>query len=513
MMNTTKANSIYSAFKAGLPLLVFLLCKTNVLGQQVDSLRFLPRHYGMEIGTQAIATTGDWVPFWMRSNQNGSIPLDGVSGSITARIVKDYRNDTTKNAGFDWGGGVDLRINAGSTAQFIPVEAYLKAKYSIFQIRGGRFKNITGLVDSTLSSGAFSVSNNALGIPQVEIGIPEYWNLPYTKELIALKGSISHGWFGTYTLRSQNQYVSEAGAYYHQKSLYGRIGKPSWKVKLYGGINHQAMWGNEREIFGPGFELSNFESFIHVFLGKAYGNNKVPTSKIGNQLGSVDQMIEIDLKDIKLTGYHQFFYDIGGLYHLTNIRDGLWGLSISNQNKNARALVDWDKFLIEFLYSKSQGGEIDSKPTPSGAEDYYNNFLYYKGWSYSDENIGNPLFTSKKYMRDDLPQRESEYFGNNRIAAFHVGGLFRFYGWNCKTMLTFSSNYGTYARAPAAKSIGGHIVYNAPPHFQKVNQFSGLIEIEKPIWQGYHLGLVLATDNGQLLYNSVGGGIKLSRRW
>jgi hypothetical protein len=513
-MKPNKAYSIYSASEVGLLLLVLFLYQNTARAQETDSLRHLPpRDYQMEIGTQVIATSKGLVPFWMRSNRNGSIPLDGMSGSITASLIKNFHEDTSAHRGFDWGGGIAVRVNTGNKAEIIPIEAFVKAKYNIIQARIGRFKDINGIVDSTLSLGAFSVSNNALGIPQLEIGIPEYWSIPYTKGLIALKGSISHGWFGTYELRSQTQFVNEAEAYYHQKSLYGRIGKPSWKVRIYGGINHQVMWGNERKIFGPAFELSNFQSFTHVFFGKAYGNNTVPTSKIGNQLGSIDQMLEADLNGVRLTGYHQFFYDIGGLYHLTNLRDGLWGLSVANTKKDAPS-ISWEKFLVEFLYSRSQGGEIDSKPTPSGAEDYYNNFLYYKGWSYRDENIGNPLFTSKKYLRSELPHQETEYFGNNRIAAFHIGGLFNFYDWKFKTLLTFSSNYGTYATAPAAKSVGGRIVYNDPPYFQKVNQFSGLLEIDKPIWkQRYRLGLVLAVDNGELLYNSFGGGIKLSRKW
>ena len=55
------------------------------------------------------------------------------------------------------------------------------------------------------------------------------------------------------------------------------------------------------------------------------------------------------------------------------------------------------------MNSKSQGGEIDAKITPSGDEDYYNNYVYKKGWTYKGENLGNPLLTSNKYARRDLP--------------------------------------------------------------------------------------------------------------
>ena len=42
--------------------------------------------------------------------------------------------------------------------------------------------------------------------------------------------------------------ILQIETYLHQKSLYGRFGKPEWKWKLYGGFNHQVFWGNEKDI-------------------------------------------------------------------------------------------------------------------------------------------------------------------------------------------------------------------------------------------------------------------------
>ena len=50
--------------------------------------------------------------------------------------------------------------------------------------------------------------------------------------------------------------ILQIETYLHQKSLYGRFGKPEWKLKLYGGFNHQVLWGNEKKYWGDIFTLS-----------------------------------------------------------------------------------------------------------------------------------------------------------------------------------------------------------------------------------------------------------------
>jgi len=456
------------------------------------------------------------VPFWMRSMQYGSIPLNGLSTSIIGGVQKTY-DQLRVHKLFDWGFDAEARLNAGSTTQFILIEAYAKARLSIFQLKVGRSKEITGLVDSTLSSGAFSVSGNALGIPKIELGIPEYWSLPYTNHLIALKGTFDNGLMGEKNLNSNTpgfrNLLDHVGTYYNQISLYGRLGKPGWKVKLYGGLNHQVMWGNEDKIF-KNFGLSNFQDFFYAVTAKSYYSveNNILKSRVGDSRGSIDQGLEISLKNSLISGYHQFFYDAGALAYLANIKDGLWGINIKNK-ANRDFHFSWKKFLIEFLYSKSQGGEPNSKPHGASAEDYYNHGLYMQGWTYLDENIGNPFFTSKKYIRNGLPQTYWEYFPNTRIMAFHTGAEFTFAQWNCKTLLSWSANYGTWFTAPATRLYESEIQYNPPPYFPKVDQFSGYLEANRSLKNGYSIGFALAADKGELLNNSVGGFVKITKTW
>lgn len=463
------------------------------------------------IATQAFFTSKEHVPFWLRSNRNGDIPLNGLSASWYASAYKSFTEDKQHRL-LDWAMGADFRLYTGHSVRWQPIELWVAGRLGIFQARAGRYKSPIGVADRDLSSGNFSVSGNALGIPQVELGIPVFWYLPLTQNIIAVKGSMSYGWFGQVEATYRN--TQSMPAYYHQKEIAVRIGKPNWRVNLQGSMNHQAMWGSGQNIYGTPFELNQWQTFERVFWGKAYGNRYVPNSKVGNQLGSIDQVLEAKLNHLVLRGYHQFFFDIGGLYHLTNIKDGIWGLSLERRHSSISNSLFWKKFLVEFIYSVSQGGEPHSKPTPSGAEHYYNNWIYRQGWTYQGENIGNPLFTQSKYIRSDLPQFSTLDFQNNRIAGLHVGVLWGWRQWSAKCFFTYTANYGTYNTAPVSKSTGGRLVYNNPPYFQRVNQLSALMEAERPIGKnGFYAGFNLAIDQGQLLYNSAGGSLRLTKRF
>lgn len=475
-----------------------------------DSLNTVSEQaYSGVVSLQGIATTDGQVPFWMHANQYGSIPLKGVSSSLLARYSRDY---VSSRSVVDWGFGVEGRLNIGKQSSFQLIQGFVKGKLSIFQLKVGRSKDMIGLVDSSLSTGSFALAGNALGIPKVELSVPDYWALPLTNGILSFKGNFVHGWMGNTRLLTRASKVASVNSYFHQKSLYGRLGKDTWKVRLYAGFNHQVMWGGERQISGKAYKLSDVQTFFYVLTGKAYGASRVPTSKIGNHIGSLDQAIEVDFKKIKVLAYHQFLYDVGGLYHLNNVKDGLWGLSLSNkQLGEGISSLGWRKLLIEIWNSTSQGGEADAKITPSGDENYYNNYIYADGWSYKGENLGNPLFTNRKYARTDLPARRTEYIINNRLVAFHFG-LEGFIGeWNGKALLTFSRNIGTWGTSSIGGSLGPYRTLGPPPYFEEVFQFSGYLEASRPIGNGFSLGFALAVDQGKLLYNSVGGLVKLSR--
>ena len=451
------------------------------------------------VEVQGILATGHNTPFWFRAGQFGSVPLPGSSGAVIGAVHINYDSPLTRL--MDWGGGLEVRGDLGATARATLIEGYLKLKVGVFELKAGRMKEIMGLVDTALSSGAFSISGNALGIPKLEVSIPEYYQLPWFKDLFAFKGNFSYGWIGDAPIQ-YGHLTNGASTYFQQSSLYVRLGRPEWAVKLYGGVNHQVFWGNERQVFGPGFKLSGWKSFLYAGLGKTYNY-----SKIGNHLGSIDMGLDYDIGNVRLSVYRQNFYDEGALYHLANLKDGLNGISITNKVDNGE-LIHWSKLLFEFFCSKDQGGYPDSRYTPSGDENYYNNYEYAQGWSYKGIGLGNPFISTRTSTRAGLPNDTTDYFNNNRVMAFHFGAQGAVSNWYFTAKLSYSRNYGTFGTSIYGHSTGGKYVHPRFGIWQEVSQLSSFLEVRRALGKGYTLGCLAALDNGKLLNNS--GGIILT---
>src|SRR5690606_20649517 len=175
---------------------------------------------------QAGATSNEAVPFWLRTNQYGSVPVDGFSGSVNAQLQKTYRYVDTVLWQPDFSTSFQSRINIGRQTQIQLIEAKISLKYGFLEFVAGREKEHSGLVDSTLSTGSFSLSGNALGIPKLEARIPEYQTVPYTKQLFAVKGNFALGAMGKVPIHYGQNQGDDVNAYYHHLSFYGRLGKP-----------------------------------------------------------------------------------------------------------------------------------------------------------------------------------------------------------------------------------------------------------------------------------------------
>ena len=452
----------------------------------------------------SIAGQGE-LPFWLRSDKFGSFPLPGVSASFVGGVYKPF--DTSKKSEFDWSVGLEGRINVGQELLTTLTDGYAKVRLSIFELMGGRGKQIMGLVDTSLSSGAFAISGNALGIPQLQLSIPSFYNIPILGRLFSIKGNFAHGWVGNTPVETFGSKVIEVNTYFFQQSIYGRFGKPNWRFKLSGGINHQGFWGNEQSIYGDGFKLSSFKTYEYVLLAKTYNG-----SKIGKQLGSADILLEYNFNDIRVSLYRQFFIYIGAFFHAANLRDGLNGLSFVNRKENRRGL-SWRRILFEVFYSLDQAGYPWSKTTPSGAENYYNSVgEYVDGWSYKGLGLGNPFITPKSTTRTGLPNYPPDYFNNNRVAAFHFGAEGSWGNYEFSTRLSYSLNYGTFATSPWGFTGAGGI-HNPPlwGQFGELRQFSGYLEIGRKFNHGVSVGFIGGLDKGELFYNCSAFVVKVSK--
>lgn len=478
-------------------LIICILQCTLVHGQRTNQ-------YLLELGALA---SSNQTPFWLRANQYGTVPLKSPIGYLSVGLRSDYL--TSDSTGYkplvDWGYSINAVTNLGQTNQILLPEAYIKGRLGAFELYAGRRKEVIGLMDTLLTTGSYIWSGNALPIPKIQLSLPQFTPLPFTKGLLSLMGTFSHGWF-----ESDNRLVK--GVYLHQSSFYGRLGKPTWRVRVYGGFNHQVMWGGYSNYLGPGVAANGrLPSAIKYFPAVVLGTrNPFPDdqsiqtttnfeeNRIGNHLGSVDVAADVNLGHWNLFAYRQFVYDDGSLFYGTNLEDGLNGLRLKNRNSPESSAFFLRQITVEYLFTGSQGGDVfildDSKRR--GRDDYFNNSQYLDGWTYFGRTIGSPFLTPQQEVNSSLPPRYG--IANNRVSVFHLGLSALVAGKvDITTRLSFSKNAGTYVT----------------PYITLPSEFSGLLTASVPVnlFGGAVLNGALALDSGELLPNSVGGYVSLRK--
>lgn len=459
--------------------------------------------YTLEAGT-FLASAGT-NPFWVRANQYGEIPLHTSGFTARAQAKKDY---TRPNKKFDYGFGVRAVVNAGATNQFLLAEAYGKVRFGAFEFYGGRRREIMGLVDSVLSSGAYIWSGNALPVPKIQISIPEYTPI-LRNGLLAVKGNFAHGWLGTGD--------SVATIYLHQKSLYVRLGKPDWRIKVHAGFNHQVQWGGTvlYPRFDSGVRITKFgtdlQSYVFVVTGQSLyadkslyaadtltiKNNSASAeggNRVGNHLGTLDLGVEYEDDQNRWLFYRQSIYEAGALFYLNNIADGLTGLSVHRKQARRGIL----RMVVEYLHTSDQGGPYASGrttvPQLRGYEDYFNNGRYIDGWVYQHQTIGTPFIMPLDYTTG-LPRnlaKNPHYIVNNRVNALTLGVQSRFGGVDLLTRISASNNLGNYMTSISYQQLS----------VQQQVAFS---------LSTYRVAANLGYDTAGVLSQNVGGSLLISR--
>jgi hypothetical protein len=482
--------------------IIFLISSAfNLFAQSNEIKREIK--YTAEAGT--ILSSNGETPVWLRANQYGIVPLSSQIFTLRGSVSSDYKKGVTKEdqyklSKFDWGYGLNIVGNIGKESRFLIPEAYVKAKFGIFEMYAGRRKEVVGLVDTTLSSGSYIWSGNALPMPKVQISTPNYVPIGFTDGFLSFKGTFAHGWF-------ENTRSDVKNFYLHQKTLYLRFGKSDWKFHFYGGFNHQVQWGGEllypdpdNKVSIKGIVGSTFTDYLNAVTGISLagvgdttknGKNDA-TNRGGNHLGTIDFGFNISLRNANILLYRQNIYDDGSLAYLNNIPDGLNGLSIEFK-ENTDANFQVKKVVFEYLNTASQGGATGSNFTNArlrGQDDYFNNSVYLNGWTYSDMIIGHPLITYGQKVNNVYERN----IYNNRVQMFFLATTLRINRMVSTIRLISSTNKGSY-------------IYPLD-----INQFSFNWASSFPLREKLQLKTALSVESNNSNAN-VGGMVSVVKSW
>ena len=385
------------------------------------------------------------------------------------------KTELNKNIKFNYG----LKIN--SSNNILIEKGFLRLDKNIFYVSFGRFNQNLSSTSQLLSSGSLAISNNAINIPAIDIGINSFTPILIKKLNFQLMGSLSHGWL------NKGQYIQ--APFLHQKNLYlkKQINSSS-SITL--GIVHLAIWGGETRVYGK--QSQQFSDYLKIFFLRPGSNKDIEEEQIntlGNHLGIWDLAYEKKQNNFFLKLYYQHpFEDESGARWLLNRFDGLYGIEFISNKKNYI-----NQFLYEYINTMNQSGSLGATDSTYGWDNYYNHYIYQSGWTYYNKVIGNPLFTlgSNKGSYSD-----NVYIINNRIKAHHIGLMGAFTKKiNYKILFTYSQNFGIFSDMNKFK--------NEKKVYKFENgliQRSALVQIQlKNFINKFNFELSYAIDNGELL--------------
>ncbi|MFC3198961.1 capsule assembly Wzi family protein [Parapedobacter deserti] len=460
--------------------LIFLLLTAFAHAQQIDSLK-------IQVGTMASFASKAFQPLWIESNRFGLLSEEGADLATFIGARNSHAFPTGKR---------DIRVEYGANIvnnqhfnRVVIQQGYLKVRYGAFELRGGRYQERLGDIDPLLSTGSLGVSGNALPIPKVGVALPTYTPVPFTNGWLQIKGLMSHGWMG--------EEQSMKRAWLHEKTFYAKLGNGPFKV--YGGVQHFAIWGGERGRFVLD---RSWKGFFDVLFVKEANDGSVPDGRRPNRAGAQRGLVEfggdLEFDDVLWHMYFQVPFESGMGIDLRNI-DRVGGLNV--MLKNHRWL---DRLMFEFIYTKQMESFQDRE-----LQSYYNNGVYSTGWEYHYRSVGTPLFlnlyrgsnflpfNAVNWRHDNTGNMGNRNFINNRIVGGHIGMLHRYApGIVGRTMLTYTRNFGTH----------NNVITRSPR-----NQAYTLHEVAVDVKRipGLQLSAGIAVDAGGF-YDNVGGllGIK-----
>lgn len=476
---------------------------------------------------QASASSGSHTPLWLNANKYGLSSLDKTNGYLRAGLFHGLEADSARK----WavGYGVDLALAAHYTSTVVVQQAYADVRWLKGLLTVGSKEQPVELKNQELSSGAQTLGVNARPVPAVRLSLPDYWQVPFAKSWLGVKGHLSFGmttddrWQKDFTQR-QSKYTEHT--LLHTKAGYLRIGRKDKPVSVELGLEMACQYGGtvyvETETgMEPVKSESALKGLFHAIIpsGGETGEG-IYENASGNHLGSYLLRVNMDYDKWYLGLYadhffedhsQMFFIDYDGYgqgeefnkwkenrFFVYDLKDIMLGAELRLKNQT------WlNKIVVEYLYTKYQSGPIYHDRTRhlsdhiAGRDDYYNNYMK-TGWQHWGQVMGNPLYRSPLYNDDGRIEVR-----NNRFWSWHFGVS----GdptrqLHYRLLATWQRGWGTYDKPLPDPERNMSLLAEAQYSFPVGHALAG-----------WSLKAAFGMDHGGLLGNNTGGQLTIGKRF
>ena len=453
-------------------LLLFLISLTVPLFAQ-EKNGFAPQ---FSLGETTLVSSGKDLPFWMSSNQDGTISLHNPTYLLfQVGIRRGLERDSIKKWGFTYGGNLVYGLAGGS--DFQPNQYWLGVRYRSFILKAGAEADPVIYAGLSSTNGNMDNSGNARPVPGLCLSTNGYLPFLFAKSWFSFRGQYEEGF-----MLLDKQAVTNA--HLHHKNLYLRS-RLSPTLFLTVGLEHYVWWGGNSPVLGPQPGWNQYFRYVLGLKGGKGATLSDQQNEAGNGLG----IYNVELKKDWLTFIASFYWnhpiEVPSDRDLSNTTDGLYGIHIGKKKK--------DSFFTDFVYEfmKTNGRMGYHGNTNSGSSDYFNHGEYTSGFTYFQRMMGSPLFVPT-IGADGI----SQGFENNMIRMHHLGlGGNLGDGFTWKSLFTLSRNFGRPGN-----------LYPKP-----LDEFSFLVECSYTVPKlPFKLKAGVAGDYGSVFQKRSGGYLGIS---
>ena len=501
------------------------LTGTEVMSQETKNISGILHNINYGVEMQATMSHNK-TPLWLNANKYGLSSLDETNGYLRASLSRPLSADSAYRWGMGW--GADLAVPYNFTSNFVIQQAYVEGRWLKGTLTVGSREWKMELKNNELSSGSQTLGRNARPVPQVRVALPDYWEIPFTRGWLSLKGHIAYGmmtddnWQHDVTGR-RSRYADNV--LYHSKAGYLRIGNDYrfCPVSLELGLEMASTFGGtayRQDTDGSMVKVenaTNLRALWQAFMpGGAEANETMYKNIEGNHVGS--WLIRFNYKADRwgLSVYaDKFFEDQSSMFQLDYNGYGE-GEEWDQKKKRKYILYDFKDIMLgmelnmdyeywiqnvvlEYMYTKYQSGPVYHDRTISisdhvgGKDDFYNHSVF-TGWQHWGQVMGNPLYRSPIYNSDGTIMVE-----NNRFMAFHLGISSTIRNFHYRLLGTWQDGLGTYLIPFTKKQQNVSLLAEA------TYRFAGKLE-------GWSLTGACGADFGKILGDNSGFQLTIAKK-